>query len=73
MTDNPKRRKKRERRQCASVLWHGPGHQSTTRCRRPGGNHKLHCARYGSYDSYAEWTGRKACTGFFDEPPQEES
>lgn len=60
---------------CTSVLWHGPGHQSRTFCEHRQGDHPVsrrrivHEATYGSYDQRASWHGRKASSGYFDEPP----
>lgn len=66
---------------CHSVIFHGPGHQSTTRCAR---NHALdpvlvnarapepmHCAIV--VDTQMFWHGMEAFTGFFDEAPDHES
>ncbi len=60
---------------CHAVIFHGPGHQSTTRCER---NHSLdpvlvnerapepmHCAVVVTEKMY--WRGMEAFTGFFDE------
>jgi hypothetical protein len=54
---------------CDAVLWHGPGHQSRTKCRIKG-PHTIHRAVYGSGRQQAEWCGDEAMTGFFDEPPR---
>jgi hypothetical protein len=53
---------------CEAKIYHGPGHQSGTRCRLTG-NHEIHEAIYGRYDQFARWKGLKAFSGFFDEPP----
>lgn len=56
---------------CTATLWHGPGHQSRTRC-EVRGPHDIHRATYGPighYDTIATWRGGDATTGFFDEPP----
>lgn len=50
---------------CHSVLFHGPGHQSTTRCELTG-QHDLHSAVLPDR-RYAEWEGDEAFTGYFDE------
>lgn len=57
---------------CPAVLYHGPGHQSKTRCRRGNVVHKVHEAVYGSRNQFAEWAGPEATTGYFDEPPEVE-
>lgn len=56
---------------CDAVIYHGPGHQSKTKCYRTG-IHFVHETRYGSFDQLARWTGDKVFSGFFDEPPEEE-
>lgn len=63
---------------CTSMLWHGPGHQSHTYCRHKIANHpttrrgsRLHSTTYHG-DIFAEWTGRRGFTGYFDEPPNVE-
>lgn len=59
---------------CTAILWHGPGHQSRTFCEERSASHvqvgrkKLHCVRYRN--GAAEWFGREAHTGYFDEPPE---
>lgn len=52
---------------CSAVLFHGPGHQSQTRCNVKG-PHITHAAVYGRWDQYATWHGDKAFTGVFDDP-----
>lgn len=54
---------------CGAVIWHGPGHQSKTRCQETG-PHDIHSAVYGSMRQFAEWRGEEVMTGFFDEPPK---
>lgn len=62
---------------CHAVIFHGPGHQSTTRCTR---NHTLdpvlvserapepvHCAIV--VNTQMRWHGTEAFTGFSDEAP----
>jgi hypothetical protein len=53
---------------CKAVIYHGPGHQSKTYCRKKG-PHEIHEAIYGSQMQYAEWRGDEVFSGFFDEPP----
>jgi hypothetical protein len=53
---------------CYAVIWHGPGHQSHTHC-QIAGPHKIHSARYGEFDQWAEWKTMKVFSGYFDEPP----
>lgn len=55
---------------CEALIWHGPGHQSRTRCYLKG-KHEIHETRYGRYDQIARWKGDKALSGFADEPPDE--
>jgi hypothetical protein len=52
---------------CSAVLYHGPGHQSKSRCTEVG-PHDVHRTIYG--DRLAEWEGMEGMTGYFDEPPQ---
>jgi hypothetical protein len=63
-----------ERKRCNAEIYHGPGHQSRTKCQILG-EHTIHRAIYGSYDQEAIWKDRKdgkyVCTGCFDEPPEE--
>jgi len=54
---------------CIARLWHGPGHQSSTFCQAVG-EHKIHKAYYGSFGGFMQWKGKKAFTGFFDEPKE---
>ncbi len=54
---------------CSATLYHGPGHQSRTKCQLEG-KHTTHFAIYGSHEKEAEWRGKEKCTGFFDEPPK---
>jgi hypothetical protein len=60
---------------CQAFLFHGPGHQSSTRCRLTG-EHDMHEAEY--HGDVARWSGVdehhgiSRCTGFFDEPPRED-
>lgn len=56
---------------CDAFIWHGPGHQSRTRCQVTG-PHAVHETVYGAGLQLARWTGREAMTGFFDEPPEDE-
>jgi len=58
-----------EHKPCEAFIWHGPGHQSKTRCQEKG-VHDIHSAVYGSMRQYAEWRGHEAHTGFFNEPPE---
>ncbi len=60
---------RKERGECNAQLWHGPGHQSKTYCQVKG-PHKIHRAVYGCYDQEMEWKGKKAFTGYFDEPKE---
>lgn len=60
---------------CEARIYHGPGHQSSTRCRVKG-PHEIHEARYGSDDQLGrwkdgQWEGHEphAITGYFNEPP----
>ncbi len=53
---------------CGAVIWHGPGHQSYTRCQVKG-KHKLHEAVYGPRKLLAEWYKSEAYTDPFDNPP----
>jgi len=53
---------------CAAGIWHGPGHQSWTRCELPM-PHDVHEAVFGSYDQTARWRGDEICSGMFDEAP----
>ena len=57
---------------CDAVIWHGPGHQSRTRCRLTG-EHEIHEAIYGEFSQYATWRsqpdGGSTFSGVFDEPP----
>lgn len=55
--------------QCEAMIWHGPGHQSRTRCQRKG-KHTVHKAIYGRYDQTACWEGDETYSGYFDEPPE---
>ena len=55
---------------CQATIYHGPGHQSKTRCYKKG-PHKYHEAVYGRYEQFARWLGDKIFSGFFDEPPTE--
>lgn len=57
------------RHECSAVIWHGPGHQSSTKCQVIG-NHRVHEAVYGSMEQTAKWRGKKVFSGFFDEPPK---
>ena len=45
-----------EQTKCRAVIWHGPGHQSKTRCQVQG-PHTVHRAIYGRFDDEAEWEG----------------
>lgn len=56
---------------CFAVLYHGPGHQSTSRCELRGNHDGKHCTHYwpgGGYDTRAFWSGDEGHTGVFDEP-----
>ncbi len=53
---------------CSAAIWHGPGHQSETKCQVTG-KHTVHEAVYGSMKETARWCGKKVFSGFFDEPP----
>ena len=44
---------------CVARIHHGPGHQSSTFCELTG-NHKIHHATFGEFDSYQEWEGYEA-------------
>lgn len=55
---------------CSAKIYHGPGHQSSTRCHNTKKHHKIHEAYYGSCRQHARWKGQEVCSGFFDEPPQ---
>lgn len=57
-------------KQCLATIYHGPGHQSRTRCQRKG-RHVIHEANYGSCEQFARWCGLKVFSGIFDEPPQD--
>lgn len=57
-----------EFKQCDAVIFHGPGHQSRTKCRLVG-PHDIHEARYGAHDQLARWKDDEVSSGFFDEPP----
>lgn len=56
---------------CSATLWHGRGHQSRTKCQLKG-HHITHYAVYGGEEQEAYWKTNEICTGFFDEPPQED-
>ena len=56
-------------KKCKAVMWHGPGHQSSTECELEG-PHKIHECTYGSMEQVARWRGKKKFTGYFDEPPR---
>ena len=43
--------------QCDSIFWHGPGHQSRTRCTEPAG-HVYHQA-ITSMGDFVEWEGEE--------------
>lgn len=58
-----------KRKRCPAVIHHGPGHQSSTHCCRPKGNHKMHKAHYGCFCKYAECEKKEVFSGYFDEPP----
>lgn len=53
---------------CPATIWHGPGHQSGTFCRKEGA-HEIHEAVYGGH-TFVQWRGIETTTGFFDEPPE---
>lgn len=55
---------------CSAAIWHGPGHQSETKCQVTG-PHKIHEAVYGSMEQTARWRGKKVFSGYFDEPPND--
>lgn len=50
-------RKRRAAGKCTARIWHGPGHQTSTWCDRTG-EHRVHHAIYGRYDTEGEWTGK---------------
>jgi hypothetical protein len=56
--------------QCSAEIYHGPGHQSITRCRLVNRGHKIHEANYGSMNQFARWKGLRVFSGCFDEPPE---
>ena len=58
---------KNNMKQCEAIIWHGPGHQSKTRCMLTG-PHKIHKTIYGQHDQEVRWRGDEAFTGFFDDP-----
>jgi len=57
---------------CEARIWHGPGHQSSTRCRLRG-QHEEHEAVYGEFSQFATWRdqpdGKLTFSGYFDEAP----
>ena len=55
-------------KRCDAVIYHGPGHQSETKCCLVG-PHDIHETRYGSHDHLARWKGDKVFSGYFDEAP----
>lgn len=55
---------------CEAVIWHGPGHQSKTKCQMRGA-HEIHRTLYGSGQILARWKGDETHSGFFDEPPED--
>lgn len=57
-----------EQEPCNAIIYHGPGHQSRTRCYLTG-THNIHETRYGSFDRLARWVGDEVFSGFFDEAP----
>jgi hypothetical protein len=67
---NTRQAKRRADTPCLAEIWHGPGHQSRTRCHLRG-PHDIHCAVYGCYDQVARWRGKQVFSGYFDEPPEE--
>lgn len=56
--------------QCEARIWHGPGHQSATRCTVKG-KHEIHECEYGQFDQLARWIGGDVFSTCFDEPPQD--
>lgn len=55
---------------CPYAVFHGPGHQSRTRCRIRG-PHEVHEAIYGEFNQYATWRGESdSSSGVFDEAPE---
>jgi hypothetical protein len=54
---------------CNAMIFHGPGHQSKTKCRLRG-PHNVHETYYGRHEQFARWRGDKVFSGFFDEPPE---
>ena len=54
---------------CDAIIWHGPGHMSSTRCELTD-KHNIHYASYGRYGQDAYWTGKETYSGFSDEPPK---
>jgi len=59
---------KKKKYECTAHICYGPGHQSTTNCHKTKKYHKIHAARYGSYEQYVEWKGQEAFTDFWDNP-----
>ena len=55
---------------CHAVLFHGPGHQSTTRCGLPEDGHNIHEAI--PMNRVARWRGDESYSGYFDEYPDED-
>lgn len=60
---------------CPARIYHGPGHQSSTKCELPIGHDDGHYCIYGEFQQEAEWFGGfpgeepLVFTGFADEPP----
>lgn len=52
---------------CHSVLFCGPGHQTTIRCEVTFGPHTIH--EGDVMGETIQWEGEQAMTGFFDEAP----
>lgn len=68
--------RRRDEGLCTAQIAHGPGHQSRTFCDHPSGDKHPrrsgrleHLARYGEFDQLATWYGKKAYSGYFDDPP----
>lgn len=54
--------------ECKAIIYHGPGHQSSTRCHNTKKYHKIHEAYYGGYELFVQWKGQQAFTDYFDNP-----
>ena len=57
---------------CSAAIWHGPGHQTQTKCHLTG-KHTVHEAVYGPYSQTVCWRGKKKfITDYYDVPPDED-